>query len=621
MYTIIKASGSELLPQNFQHFCDFIRSVQSEEKQVILVFGGGVQIDEAYAKQFEKERPKKDGMGITTKEVLEYAVMPVYNQNFNILQNAFPAMHMVHFENVIGNKNEEFGKVIIPKKISITKNHPFQAIGFLGLDENNEPCNVNADDIVQLLCEQENIKEVIFLTLAGGIRNNDNEIIPFLSEKDVSRLLQDTYLNAKITDGMIKKCKVIHHLLQHIPKAVILSSKNPLVQTVCKALPAVLPVYASRTTPFVRGKGSYLFTEHGEKYLDMMSGVAVNILGHSDDDWINVVVAQLKKCTHISNYYISEPQQELAKKLVELSFADQVFFSNSGTEANEAALKFAKKYGNQISPEKTEIIAFKNGFHGRSMGSLSATENPNYRLPFAPLIPNITFCKYNDEEAFINTISTNTATVIVEPIQGEGGVFSASKNFLQTIRKQCDKYNALLIFDEVQCGLGRSGTLFAYEQFDVIPDILTLAKPLAGGVPIGATLVKGAVGRHIKKGDHGSTFGGNPLACASALHILKRLENPQFLQQVRENSVYLLEKLRKINSPIIKEVRGMGLLVGIECTQKVQSIIDKAYSEKLLIISAGENVVRLLPPLNISKAEIDEACGILQLLLGADCND
>ena len=374
----------------------------------------------------------------------------------------------------------------------------------------------------------------------------------------------------------------------------------------------LVPTYSRPPVVFTRGEGSYLFDREGNRYLDFAAGIAVNALGHSHPSWVEALQAQSHKLTHISNLYYSEPQVDLARRLVESSFADRVFFSNTGAEANEAALKFARKWARlNHGADKFEVIAFVGGFHGRTMGALSLTYKENYRLPFAPLVPGVTFVPINDLAAFEQAISSRVCAVFVEPIQGEGGILLAEKEFLAGLRKLCDQHGALLIFDEVQCGLGRTGRLWAHEWSGVMPDIMTLAKPLAGGLPIGATLVTEPIAEAIKVGDHGSTFAGGPLVCSVACAVFDEISRPELLQRVEQNGKQLSAGLLAVGKDRVKELRGRGLLLGIQLNAPVKPLIEAARNRGLLIINAGEDVLRICPPLTITPEEIESGLEIL----------
>ncbi len=376
----------------------------------------------------------------------------------------------------------------------------------------------------------------------------------------------------------------------------------------------VLQTYVRPEIVFTHGEGAYLFDSEGKRYLDFTSGIAVTALGHSDPEWVTAVAQQAATLTHVSNLYHTVPHAELAEKLVTNSFADKVYFCNSGAEANEAALKFARKVAKVAlnMPDKTGIVAFSGGFHGRTMGALAATYKTQYREPFQPVMPGVVFADFNDLVSAAQAIDAHTCAVIVEPVQGEGGVNLATPEFLEGLRVLCDQHQALLIFDEVQCGLGRTGTLWAHEAYGVTPDMMTLAKPLAGGLPIGATLVTQTVADVIKPGDHGSTFAAGPLVCAAANVVVERVRQAAFLAQVRDNAAYLHHRLQMLESDEIVAVRGAGLLMGIEMKTAVGSLISRARDKGLLVINAGPNVLRLAPPLIIGRDAIDTAAAVIQ---------
>lgn len=381
----------------------------------------------------------------------------------------------------------------------------------------------------------------------------------------------------------------------------------------------VLHTYNRPPVVFTQGKGLRLYDSEGNEYLDFTSGIAVTALGHSDEAWVTAVAQQAASLTHVSNLYHTAPQVELAQKLVENSFADKVYFCNSGAEANEAAIKFARKVAKTTSQSpntKSNIVAFSGGFHGRTAGALSVTWKEKYRAPFEPLLPGVTFAAFNDLASAEAAIDDDTCAVIVEPVQGEGGVHPAAPEFLQGLRALCDAHNALLIFDEVQCGLGRAGRLWAHQAYGVEPDIMTLAKPLAGGLPIGAALLRQKVAGVIQPGDHGSTFAAGPLVCAAANVVFDRVNRPEFLARVRQNGEYLQHRLKTLESEKITAVRGMGLLVAADLTEEAAPVIAKARENGLLVISAGENTLRLAPALTVNRDEIDTAVAILEKVIG-----
>ena len=377
----------------------------------------------------------------------------------------------------------------------------------------------------------------------------------------------------------------------------------------------VLGTYARMPFVLTHGEGMTVFDSNGKAYLDFGAGIAVNALGHAHPAVVDAIRQQAGQLGHVSNLYHTPPHAELAEALCESSFADKVFFSNSGAEAVEAALKFSRKYCRRHFEDCSEIITFQGGFHGRTYGALSVTPREKYQAPFKPLVPGVTVLPYNDPAAFTSAISPKTCAVIVEPVQGEGGIQVASEKFIKTLRKQCDNFGALLIFDEIQAGLGRTGRLWAHEHYGVEPDIMTSAKALGGGLPIGATLVKKHVADAIEAGDHGSTFGGGPIVCSAALAVLNTVNEPGMLKHIREMGQYLVQSLEAMKAPGVLQVRGMGLMVGIEFADKVDPIVTEAAQKGVLVLSAGQNVLRLLPPYIVQKQDIDRLIAVLKEIL------
>jgi len=384
----------------------------------------------------------------------------------------------------------------------------------------------------------------------------------------------------------------------------------------------LLPLYGRPNLIFNHGEGAYIYDTAERKYLDFASGIAVNSLGHNNPIIVNAIKEQIPKIIHVSNLYHNENPAKLAKIIVESiekkgKFADgaKVFFGNSGTEANEAAIKFARRYGKTISQNKNVIVSFNHAFHGRSLGALSATPNPKYQDPFAPLLPGFKYSPYNDIEAAKKNIDENVCGVIIEVVQGEGGLTPAKKEFIQYLRKRCDEVNALLIVDEIQTGVGRTGKLYAHQYYDITPDMFTLAKPLGGGIPIGATVLSEKVAKTIKPGDHGTTFGGNSLATHVGAVVMETINKPEFLADVRAKGDYLKKSLVEAtkNSKIVKEVRGLGMMIGIALDEKVTpaAAADICRQQGLLVITCGMNTLRLLPPLIVTKEEIDHAVSII----------
>jgi acetylornithine/N-succinyldiaminopimelate aminotransferase len=368
----------------------------------------------------------------------------------------------------------------------------------------------------------------------------------------------------------------------------------------------VLGVYSRPPFVIERGEGSTIYDSEGNAYIDCVSGIAVNALGYNDAG-INQAMQEALSTgvLHVSNLYHSAPHAKLAKLLCETSFADKVHFSLTGADANEGAFKFARRYAREKGHEdKFEILSFSNAFHGRLFGSLAATPRPKYQEPFEPLMPGVRFAEFNDLASAQAAMDDKVCAIIVEPIQGEGGIHPASPEFLQGLRQLADQYDALLIFDEVQCGMGRTGTLWAYQQYGVEPDILTAAKPLAGGLPIGAILLRQKVADTIHKGDHASTFAGGLVTTHVAHHVVSRVSDKAFLADVEAKGKMLRERLEEINSPHTVEVRGAGLLVGMELDIDTNPIVAEGYKHGVILVNAGPNVLRFVPPLVITEDEI-----------------
>lgn len=370
----------------------------------------------------------------------------------------------------------------------------------------------------------------------------------------------------------------------------------------------VLQTYKRPDLVWERGEGSWLYDAEGRQYLDGGAGIAVTALGHANGAIVAAIQQAAEGLIHTSNLYHTAPQVWLARDLCESSFADRVFFCNSGTEANEGALKFARKYARFTGqPDKTGLVAFTNSFHGRTMGALAVTATAKYRAPFEPLIGDVTFAEFNNLDSARQAITAHTCGVIIEPVQGEGGVTPAEPEFLAGLRARCDEVGALLIFDEIQCGLGRTGRLWAYEHYGLTPDVMTLAKPLAGGLPMGAILLTQAVADALEPGDHGSTFAAGPLVCTVARTLLSQINQPHFLAEVEAKGEHLEAKLREVvaQSALLTGMRGKGLMWGLVSTIPAAEIVAEARNHGLIILVAGEKVVRLLPPLTISREEID----------------
>ena len=377
----------------------------------------------------------------------------------------------------------------------------------------------------------------------------------------------------------------------------------------------VLPTYARVDLAFERGEGAWLFTAEGERYLDFTSGVAVNALGHAHPQLVRALNEQAQKLWHVSNLYRIPEGERLADRLCAASFADTVFFQNSGAEAIECAIKMARKYQSASGkPERYRIITFEGAFHGRTLAAIAATGNKKYLEGFGPPVEGFDQVAYADLEAAKKAIGPHTAAIMIEPVMGEGGVRVVPHTFLRALRKLCDDNGLLLIFDEIQTGIGRTGDMFAYQHTGVTPDIMTIAKALGGGFPVGACLATAEAGKGMTAGTHGSTFGGNPLAMAVGNTVLDIIMADGFLDQMKQNALLLKQRLAELkdrHASVIAEVRGEGLLIGLRMIPQVSEMVDELRAEKMLTVAAGDNVVRLLPPLIIGEKEIAEAIGCI----------
>jgi len=373
----------------------------------------------------------------------------------------------------------------------------------------------------------------------------------------------------------------------------------------------LLPTYARVDLAFERGEGAWLFTADGERYLDFTSGVAVNALGHAHPRLVSALEQQARKVWHVSNLYRIPEGERLAERLCTATFADYVFFQNSGAEAIECAIKMARKYQSASGkPERFRIVTFEGAFHGRTMAALAATGNKKYLEGFGPPVEGFDQVPFGDLDAVKKAIGPQTGAILVEPIQGEGGVRVPPANFLRGLRALCDQHGLLLMFDEIQTGFVRTGDLFVYQRAGVAPDIMTVAKALGGGFPVGACLATAEAGKGMTAGTHGSTFGGNPLAMAVGNAVLDELLSPGFIARVRELGLKFKQRLAEIkdrHSAVIAEVRGEGLLVGLRMVPPASEMVDELRNEKMITVAAGDNVVRLLPPLIIGEGEVAEA--------------
>jgi len=381
---------------------------------------------------------------------------------------------------------------------------------------------------------------------------------------------------------------------------------------------ALLGLYKRAPMELVRGDGVELFDSEGRAYLDFTAGIGVNALGYGDEGLREAIHAAADGLIHVSNLFRTPPGEQLAARLVELSFAEKVFFCNSGAEANEGAFKFARKWARTtVGAAKTDIIALRGAFHGRLFASLAATDRPSYRAPFRPLAGGVSIVERDIDDLAIVLDPETVAAVILEPVQGEGGVRVLDPGFVRELRALTRERHVALIFDEIQCGLGRTGSLFAYEQLGVEPDLLTLAKPLAGGLPMGAVLLDGAIARVMNAGDHGTTFGGGPFVAAVALHVLERVADPTLLEHVRSAGAWFGEQLQAIGARTgrVRALRGTGFMWGMDVSEPASDVVARAREAGLLILTAGDHTLRFLPPLVTSRADLARGLTILEQVL------
>ena len=382
---------------------------------------------------------------------------------------------------------------------------------------------------------------------------------------------------------------------------------------------AILGTYKRAPMEFVKGEGVELIDAEGKRYLDFSSGIAVNALGYGDPGILNAITEAMSTgIIHTSNLYRTKAGEALASRLAELSFASKVFFCNSGAEANEGAFKFARRWARQMGPDsKVEILALRGGFHGRLFASLAATDRPSYRAPFRPLAGGVSICERDLSELDAALDEETVAAMIVEPVQGEGGVRVLEAGFLEGLRRLTTERGIALIFDEIQCGLGRTGRLFAYQNTGVVPDMMTIAKPLAGGLPMGAVLISNEIAATIQPGDHGTTFGGGPLVAAVAAHVIERLADESLLERVRKNGAWLGEQLQTIarRSGRVRAIRGVGYMWGLDVVEPAGDVVQRGWNQGLLTLTAGEHTLRILPPLIADRDDLVRGLSIIEKII------
>ena len=649
---ILKIGGDQIADNAFLKL--LASTIATDDAPTAIVHGGGNEIAELQ-KRLEMKVVHFEGLRVTDQASLEVAEMILsgtINKKvvsgliaagidaigisgidrglFRCTKKSHPSVDL----GLVGEIHDVRPEVVY----DLVHNNITPVISPISLGADGKHYNVNADEAAAALAVAVKATKLFFVSNVPGIIQ-DNNVITTLDPATAIELIEQKVIKS----GMVPKIlSAIQAVKEGVDQVRIVDGKglskdtgttiisngsgNKLPNTnkdtsdvVTAEAKFVVSTYSRPLPVFTHGKGVYLFDTEGRRYLDFTAGIAVTALGHSDKQWVEAVSRQAGKLTHVSNLYHTEPHVELAQQLTESSFADRVYFCNSGTEANEAAFKFARKWAraNHHTNVKTRIVAFEGSFHGRTTGSLAATSKTKYRSPFEPLMPGIDFATLNDIASAEKTITNETCAVIVEPIQGEGGVNTASNDFLSELRKICDKNKALLIFDEVQCGLARTGHLWAYQNSGIRPDIMTLAKPLAGGLPIGATLVTEDVAQTIHPGDHGSTFAAGPLVCKAANVVFNRVSQPDFIANVASTGKYLKQKLLQLEPQQLVDVRGSGLLIGAEFSCAIDPLIQAAAKRGLLLISAGENVLRLCPPLIVTMAQVDEAIEIIGESLGS----
>lgn len=375
----------------------------------------------------------------------------------------------------------------------------------------------------------------------------------------------------------------------------------------------LMSTYSYLPVNLVKGDGSYLFDDKGNKYIDFTSGIGVNSLGYGNPDWVKAITDAAGSLQHISNIFLNSTTLKLAEELITKTNMCKVFFSNSGAEANEGAIKLARKYSfDKYGLNRNKVLTLNNSFHGRTLAALTATGQDKFHNYFFPFPEGFDYFEANNITDFKNKLSSDVCAVMMEAIQGEGGVNPLNKDFVDEVYKICKENDIILIFDEVQCGIGRTGKVFGFQHFHIQPDIVTMAKGLGAGLPIGGLLCNKKLSEVFNPGDHGTTFGGNPVACSGALVVLDKICNEDMLNEIKEKGEYLMQLLKDIKSPLIKDIRGKGLMIGVEVATTPSEIQKKALEKGLLVLTAGKNVIRLLPPLIISKEEIKEGIKILQ---------
>jgi len=634
------------------HACDdagalaaFARAAAAITARLVIVHGGGPDVDRIQ-KAMGRTPRFVAGRRVTDPEDLEFVEMALSGLAQKRIVRALvgaglPAVGIsgVDASCVRAALVPELGRVGVPKKVSVDLIHALLDRGFtpvispVSTGPDGNAVNVNADEVAGAIAAALGVDRLLMISDVDGVLVHGT-VRPFLGAHEVEPLI----LSGEVSAGMIPKLRAAAlasrkgvnevwiratgQMALALPSGTRISAKDHSASAPPEPLreaDLLAGVFAFPRIMLTRGKGSWVWDDQARPYLDFSSALGVAALGHGREDFADLLREQFANLGHCSNLYGNQPSLELADRLIRSSFAKRVWFANSGTEANEAALKFARIFGQAHGgPGKHEIVAMKGGFHGRTAAALAATYHPEYRRPFEPLLPGIRFAAFNDLDDVADVISDATCAVLVEPVQGEGGVIPATSAFLEGLRALCDRHHALLIFDEVQCGLGRLGHVYAYEAYGVTPDLVTLAKPLAAGFPLGAILIGARVAPHLKPGQHGSTFAGGPAACALATRVFDEISRPEFLLQVNERACRLRNGLETIvkTLPLYSEARGKGLLQALVVADgqdlEPQDIIRRARDAGLLVTRAGDRAIRFLPPLNVADTDIDLAVDIMR---------
>jgi acetylglutamate kinase len=615
---------------------------------LVVVHGGGAQVSRLQI-TLGLEARFHDGLRVTSAEDLDLVEMSLSGSTNQALVRALAAagLRAVGLSGCDGSLVRcdivpDLGRVGTPTVVDLSIVEALLSAGFtpvispVCLGPDGEAVNVNADEVACALAAALGAERLLLLSDVSSVML-EGESSSEVASDEVEALIA----SGQVTGGMIPKLRAAATVagkvgdvrvgtfdgrpLAEVEGTRIHGLKEHAAPRRGGSLPALVEsevmagVFQYPRLMLARGEGAYVWDVDGRRYLDFTAGLGVAALGHGRRDLAAALGEQFAQLGHCSNLFGNLPALELAGRLRDSSFASRIWFANSGTETIEAAIKFSRLHGRAVGgAEKTAIVAFKGGFHGRTMGALSATYDPHYRRPFAPLVAGVRFATFNDAESVRRAVDERVCAVLVEPVQGEGGVVPARPAFLRALRALCDAHQALLVFDEVQCGLGRLGHLHAYQAFGVVPDLVAIAKPIAAGLPLGALLIGERVAELLKPGQHGSTFSGGPAVCAVGLRVLNAIAEPRFLRRVQDLGGRLRTGLEGLaeDSPLFQSARGLGLMQALVIADPRRhppaDFILRAREHGLLVTRAGTDAVRLLPPLNVSEGEIDQALAILR---------